>query len=380
MRILHTSDWHLGRSFHRVDLHATQARALSHLAQTVRRERVDLVVVAGDVYDRALPSVETVELLDQGLDEILATGAQVLMTSGNHDSAVRLGFGSRRSARAGLHVRARPDALADPVLLADAHGPVACYGIPYLEPGLVCEEFGVARSHEAVLGYAMDRIRQDLSTRDVGTRCVVAAHAFVVGGQGSDSERDIRVGGVDTAPAAVFDGADYVALGHLHGRQRITDRIRYSGSPLPYSFSEASHHKGAWLVDLGADGAVEVTAVDSVAHRPLKVLRDELDVLLTAERYTAAQDAYCQIVVTDAVRPRNAMERLQARFPHTVSLAFEPIGADTPPPAPAPGTTTSDADLCCSFLARVRGHEETEAERAVLDEALQTARAAEVAR
>lgn len=255
MRVLHTSDWHLGRAFHRVNMLGAQADFIGHLVATVRERDVDVVVVSGDVYDRAVPPLAAVELFDDALHRLADLGVPTVMISGNHDSARRLGVGAGLIGRAGIHLRTAPAACGEPVVLADSHGDVAFYGLPYLEPALVKDEFGVARAgHEAVIGAAMDRVRADLATRAPGTRSVVLAHAFVTGGEASDSERDITVGGVAAVPSGVFDGVDYVALGHLHGSQAISERVRYSGSPLPYSFSESAHRKTMWLIDLGAAG------------------------------------------------------------------------------------------------------------------------------
>src|SRR5215218_7059374 len=254
MRLLHTSDWHLGRSLHGTDLLAEQEAVLA--------QQVDAVLVAGDVYDRAVPPADATAVLDRALTRLRAAGAQVVLTPGNHDSARRLGFGSGLFAAAGVHVRAETPRLDEPVLLADRHGEVAIYGIPYLEPEVARHELGLpeARGHEAVLREAMERIRTDLFLRP-GARSVVLAHAFVGGAEPSESERDICVGGVDRVPEGVFDGVDYVALGHLHRPQSLTDRMRYSGSPLPYSFAEAGHEKQAWLVDLDANGLSGVRPV-----------------------------------------------------------------------------------------------------------------------
>ena len=242
MRLLHTSDWHLGRAFHRVNMLGAQAEFIGHLVTTVRERAVDAVVVSGDVYDRAVPPLAAVELFDDALHRLAGLGVPTVMISGNHDSARRLGVGAGLIGRAGIHLRTEPSASGTPVVLADGDGDVAFYGLPYLEPALVKDEFGVEKAgHEAVLAAAMDRVRADLAARAPGTRSVVLAHAFVTGGEPSDSERDITVGGVAAVPAGVFDGVDYVALGHLHGCQTLTDRVRYSGSPLPYSFSEAAH-------------------------------------------------------------------------------------------------------------------------------------------
>jgi exonuclease SbcD len=378
MRLLHTSDWHLGRSLHGVSLLGAQSLFLDSLVATVRSESIDLVVVAGDVYDRALPSVDTVHLLDEALDRLLDAGARVLMSSGNHDSAQRLGFGRRRAARAGLHLRCCPSAAGEPVLVGDRHGVVACYALPYLEPGLHHDALGVARSHQAVLGAAMAAVRADLAAR-AAPRSVVAAHAFIAGGQSSDSERDIRVGGVDRADTTLFDGVGYTALGHLHAPQTLSQTIRYCGSPLAYSFSEAGQAKGVWLVEYGARSVTRVEQVPAPATRPLVSLRGRLTDLLTDPRHAVAEDAYLHVTLTDAERPREPMQRLRARFPHTLVLGFEPQGV----PPQLTGRTSpprSDEDLCWAFLAEVRGHAESPEERRFIQQALEAGRFVEAGR
>jgi exonuclease SbcD len=377
VRILHTSDWHLGRSFHRVDMLVHQAAFVDHLVDVVRTDAVDAVVVSGDVYDRALPSVDTVALLSDAIARLRDAGAVVLLTSGNHDSAVRLGFASRVLEQAGVHVRTRVADLARPVLLHDEHGPVALYGLPYLEPALAADDLACEqRSHAAVLTAAMDRVRQDLAQQPAGTRSLVAAHAFVVGGEASDSERDISVGGVGSVPAGVFSGVDYVALGHLHGRQRITDTVRYSGSPLTYSFSEHRHTKGSWLVDLDASGVRLVEPIAAPVPRPLALLRGRLDDLLRDAAHAEAERAWCQVTLTDPVRPREAMARLRERFPHTLVLSFEPdAGAARPEGYAARVRGQSALDVCCGFLEHVRGGAGADAaERDLLAAALEGAR------
>ncbi|PWJ54704.1 Exodeoxyribonuclease I subunit D [Quadrisphaera granulorum] len=395
MRILHTSDWHLGRSFHRVGMLDHQAAVLDALVEVVRAERVDAVVVAGDVYDRALPSVDAVEVLDEALHRLLGAGAQVLLTSGNHDSAARLGFGGRSLERAGLHLRTRVADAARPVELTDAHGPVALYGVPYLEPGLVAGPLGVARSHTAVLGEVAGRVRADLADRRRGdgargrTRALLAAHAFVVGGEASGDERDITVGGVGSVPVGTLLGGavtggsadpgrpDYLALGHLHGRQVLAEQVRYSGSPLAYAFSEAGRAKGHWLVELGPSGVDRVDAVDVAPPRQLALLRGRLTDLLTAPEHRAAEDAWCQVVLTDPERPREPMAALRTRFTHVLVLSWEP--------EVAPGARLQrgyaervagldEEEMCCSFVDHVRGRPVGPAERALLRAALEATR------
>ncbi|AKL68712.1 exonuclease SbcCD subunit D [Streptomyces sp. Mg1] len=379
MRILHTSDWHLGRSFHRVNLLGAQATFVDHLVETVRTHEVDVVLVAGDVYDRAVPPLPAVELYDRALHRLADLGVPTVMISGNHDSARRLGVGAGLIGRAGIHLRTDPDGCADPVVLADVHGEVAFYGLPYLEPALVKDRFGAGQvSHEAVLGAAMDRIRADLATRPPGTRSVVLAHAFVTGGQASDSERDITVGGVEAVPASVFDGVDYAALGHLHGCQTISERVRYSGSPLAYSFSEADHRKTMWLIELGARGEIAgADRIDTPVPRALARLRGPLEDLLDDPALAGYEDRWVEATLTDPVRPEDPMARLAARFPHVLSLAFDPEGREEDSGASYAQRLKgrSDQEIAEDFVAHVRGGgAPSEAERAVLQGAFDDVR------
>jgi DNA repair protein SbcD/Mre11 len=393
MRFLHTSDWHLGRSLHRADLRDAQAAFLGHLVETARAERVDAVLVAGDVYDRAVPPVDAVALCEQALVRLRATGARVILISGNHDSARRLGFSSALIDAAGVHLRTRPSALADPVVLDDEHGPVAVYGIPYLEPAVGLPEAGdcdapieatdseaaaddspPARSHTAVLGRAVARIRSD-ATRRAMNRTVVMAHAWVAGGAGSDSERDISVGGVGQVPVSLFDGFSYVALGHLHGQQTLADHMRYSGSPLPYSFSEAAHKKGSWLVEVGVDGKTRAERVPAPAHRQLTVLRGQIGDLLSSPAYAPHETDFLAVTLTDAARPEAAMDRLRRRFPHILTLEFRPAGvaADTRSYR-ARVAGRDDLTIASEFVRHVRNTAASPGEHRLLAGAFQSVR------
>src|SRR5829696_4012023 len=304
MRLLHSSDWHIGRSLHGTDLLAEQEAVLSGLAGIVTAESVDVVLVAGDVYDRAVPSADATAVLSRVVARLRRAGATVVLTPGNHDSARRLGAFSELLAAGGLHVRAETRRLDEPVLLADEHGEVAVYGLPFLEPEVARHELGIetARSHEAVVGAAMERVRADLFLRP-GARSVVLAHAFVGGGMPSDSERDICVGGVDLVPSAVFAGVDYVALGHLHRPQTLSPRLRYSGSPLAYSFGEAGQQKQAWLVDLDAHGLADVRPVPLPTPRELTVLTGTLAELLDDPAHAPVEEHFVSARLTDAIRP-----------------------------------------------------------------------------
>jgi DNA repair protein SbcD/Mre11 len=379
MLMLHTSDWHLGRSLHRADLRAAQAAFLDHLVSTVRAEKVDVVLVAGDVYDRAVPPVDAVELCEDALLRLHATGARIVLISGNHDSARRLGFGSGLLDKVGVHLRTRIGALARPVLLEDAHGPVAVYGVPYAEPDVVRGELpdAVPRGHAGVLGHAIQRIKADADTRGVRRR-VVMAHGWVTGGAASDSERDITVGGVGQVPADTFAGFSYVALGHLHGQQTLAGHLRYSGSPLPYSFSEATHRKGSWLVELDANGTKRAERVPAPTYRQLSVLRGRLADLLGSSAYIKYEDDFVSATLTDPSRPESPMDALRTRFPHILVLTFEPEGAV--PDARcyrARVVGRDDLSVAEEFVQHVRNAPATDGERRLLTDAFEAVRTEE---
>jgi exonuclease SbcD len=363
---------------------------IDQLVEFVSTEKVDVVLIAGDVYDRALPGVDVVRLLDDALVRLTDAGAQVVLTSGNHDSAIRLGFASRLLERGGVHLRTRLAELDEPVLFpldTAEDGPLlAIYGIPWLEPRLVAEQLGVEpASHFEVTRAATAKIRADVATRASGrtVHSVVLAHTFASGGISSDSERDLSIGGVGAVPLDLFDGFGYTALGHLHGRQSLSPTVRYSGSPLAYSFSEAKHRKGGWLVEVDATGITDVREVRWDAPRALAVLRGTLDHLLTAEEHAWAETAYCQITLTDSQRPAQAMDKLRARFPDTLVLGFDPEGAAAAPPTSSRSRLAAaddDLPICCGFLAHVRGRSTDESEAAVLAEALEAVRLGEMSR
>ena len=264
------------------------------------------------------------------LSRIRAAGIAVVAIAGNHDSAPRLGAFTDFLAAGGLHLgacvaerRRRRRCLPIPTAT------VVVYPVPFLEPDLAAGPAGTlpARSgHQAVLARAMDLVRADLAARPPGTRSVVLAHAFVVGGLAGGSERSIAVGGVESVSADVFAGFDYVALGHLHRPQVLADRIRYSGSPLPYSFSEAAQDKAVWLVDLDAAGVVSATRLALPTIRRLVSVRGRLAEILDTEPDLA--DAYLSVELTDPVRPVDPMRRLRDVLPHTLVATW--VGGSPP--------------------------------------------------
>lgn len=387
MRILHTSDWHVGRTFHGHSTLPALDTVADALVEVVLDQQVDVVLVAGDVYDSSTPSADSVDLLNSMLWRIREAGATIVLTSGNHDSPARLGTMSAFATAAGVHLITAPRQITEPVALADQHGPVHVYGIPFLEPARLRHVWADApmRTQHDVMAHAMRLVRDDLAVR--GGRSIVLAHTFAQGveGESCDSERDIvgtTVGGVDKVPVPVFDGPDYVALGHIHGRAELNPRVRYSGAPLHYSFSEAGKPRGGWLVDLDASGLADVRWVDLPVPRRLSVLTGTLDELLDDPSHEQAVDHWVSAVLTDATRPMDAMRRLQTRFPHCAHLDFRPSRrhddggrsyADL-----VRGKT--DDELVDTFLAKVRnGEGTTDAEAELVHEVI-AERTAEAAR
>jgi exonuclease SbcD len=387
MRLIHTSDWHLGRTLHGADLLGHAEAFLDWLLAEAQRHEVDAVLVAGDVYDRAVPPTDAVKILDRALLRFATAGIPMVLTSGNHDSAVRLGFAAGLSQAAGIYLRTSLADAARPVLLSDEHGPVAIYGVPYLLPDAVLAELDCGRSHEAVLTAVTARIRQDAADRGID-RTVVMAHAFVTGAYPTDSERDIRVGGVAGVAAGVFGGFSYVALGHLHGQQAVGadetgTMVRYSGSPLAFSFGEKNHAKSVTLADLDGAGQVTVTKLATPVPRPLREVRGRLDELLARADSDLAglAGAWVKVVLTDPVRPAAPMERLREKWPHTLVLDFDPDGGL--PGAAADlarlAAATDPVEICGLFVEFTSGGPPDGAQRAVLRAAVEAAQHAEAA-
>lgn len=381
MRILHTSDWHLGRTLHGVDLQGDQERFHDWLVELVAEREVDAVVVPGDVYDRAVPPVEAVRLLGRTLAR-LAEVTTVILTPGNHDSATRLGFGAPL-LRAGVHILADTPGIDHPVILEDRHGEVLFFGLPYLEPDLARHALAPAggqplgRSHEAVTVAALDRVRRRAADHP-GARTVVLAHTFVTGGTPSDSERDLRVGGVDSVPAAVLGGFDYLALGHLHGCQDLSRSVggpaHYSGSPLAFSFSEKDHGKSVLLIDLEEPGVATVESIRTPVPRALTELHGTLEEILS--HAPEHGEDHLKAVVTDRARPPHLQETLRAAYPHLLLTEYRPEGREAAAAAPAVARGADPVEVMDEFLAHVTGGAPTPSEHAVLEDAYRQVRAA----
>lgn len=384
MRILHTSDWHIGRSFHgHATLDALRGVLEAMVAQ-VRENAVDLVIVAGDVFDSAAPAPACYALLTDTLVALSDAGARVVVTSGNHDSAARLGF-QAALLRPGISVLTDPRAVGTPVTIDDAEGPVHVYGIPYLEPAVVRHTWeGVElRSQAQTMTHAMSLVRTDLAQR--GGRSIAIAHCFAAGVEATAGvEREIRQGGLDVVPLGVFDGPDYVALGHIHGRAELSPRVRYAGAPLHYSFGEGDKPRGSWLVDLDADGLAAVQWLPLPVPRRLVTLRGPLEELLQHPDHAASVDAWVCAQYTDPTPQPDPMRRLLARFPYCATVMHTPEGApeaDSRAYAERVRAARDDVELLDAFLAHVRaGEGASEAEKLLIRDLVDERAVAEAAR
>jgi len=417
MRLLHTSDWHLGRSFHGASLLEDQSAALDRIVQLACERSVDLVVIAGDLYDRAIPPAEAVSLFTDTLARLRQAGIAVVAIAGNHDSHVRVSVYDPLLSALGVTIRGAVTRAAEPVLVepADGGAAVAVYPLPYLEPMVdgprllarlepegradpgqaqaasagaetagaetaEAETAGAAEpaagrfSHEATTRLALAGIRRDLARRP-GSRSVLVAHTFVAGGESSDSERELSVGQVDRVGVEAFAGFDYVALGHLHGSQQLDGpRLAYSGTPLPYSFSEERQRKSVRIVELAADGTPAVEVVPLEVGRRLRTLEGTLAELCADPAFESARQARVRAILTDETLPLQAMARLRERFPHAVELRHQPPVVDHAAAAERSlriRDARSPLELAGRFFADQQGRPATAAEQELLRLALE---------
>lgn len=320
MRILHTADWHLGKLFYGGYLTEDQAYVLENqFLPMIREEKIDAVVLAGDVYDRSLPPAEAVELFDAVATTITATlHVPFFVITGNHDSAARLSFGNRLLEQAGLHIYGDLEKLHGPVMVEDTSGPLAIIPLPFAEPAFVRHQFqdDTVTDHESALRRLMEAQCQGLPD---GMRTIAIAHAFIAGSTASESERPLSIGGTDVVPSSLFDRFTYTALGHLHGPQQAgSPTIRYAGSLLKYSFGEAKQKKGAIVVDIDGTGKVETTFLPFSPKRDVRIVTGLFADIM--ERCDDRPDDFVLVRLEDTAPILDGMAKIRKKYPHALAL------------------------------------------------------------
>lgn len=320
MKFIHLSDLHLGKRIDQYSMLEDQAYILDEILKVIDTEQPDAVLVAGDVYDKSIPPIEAVELLDDFLVKLAGLKIPVLLVSGNHDSPERLAFASRLIAHTGVHLSPVYDGKVKPVVLTDCHGPVFVYLLPFVKPAHVRRLFPeeTIESYTDALRVAVEAMHLDSSARNV-----LVTHQFVTGAFRSDSE-EISVGGADNVDASVFEAFDYVALGHIHGPQNIgSERIRYCGTPLKYSFSEAGQEKSVTVVELEEKGTLRVRTIPLVPLRDLREIQGTYAELTFRPHYEGTRTGdYLHITLTDEEDVPDAIGKLRLIYPFLMKLDY----------------------------------------------------------
>ncbi|MGR5057742.1 exonuclease SbcCD subunit D [Vibrio rotiferianus] len=321
MKFIHTSDWHLGRQFHNVSLLDDQQAVLDQLIQYIENNPVDAVVVAGDIYDRSVPPTIAIELLNKVVKRICGElNTPMILISGNHDGAERLGFGSEQMKNAGLHIISNFEDMLTPVVIETASaGQVAFYGMPYNDPEQVRFAYQEPVStHDQAHKLLAEKITDQLQSEQ---RNVLVSHCFVDGAIESESERPLSIGGSDRVSHEYFLNFDYVALGHLHQPQKKGEEyIRYSGSLMKYSFGEQNQKKGFTLVEIDQNGFVSAEHIDLAAPHEMRIVEGELEQVIEQGKTDPKNEDYLLVRLMDKHAILNPMEKLRAVYPNVLHL------------------------------------------------------------
>ncbi|SDH99488.1 Exodeoxyribonuclease I subunit D [Vibrio xiamenensis] len=321
MKFLHTSDWHLGRQFHNVSLLEDQRVVLEQIIDYLKQQPVDALIIAGDIYDRSVPPTVAIELMNQFINLVCGElQIPIILIPGNHDGAQRLGFGAEQLKQAGLHIIANFEDMLKPVVIeTEQAGEVAFYGMPYNDPETVRHYYSEpASTHDDAHQLLCEKIRQQFKPQQ---RNVLISHCFVDGAIESDSERPLSIGGSDRVSHEHFVDFDYVALGHLHQPQKKGEEfIRYSGSPMKYSFSEQHQKKGMTLVELNRDGFVSATHIPLNAPHQMRIIEGELQQIIEQGKSDPHAHDYLLVRLMDKHAILDPMEKLRAVYPNVLHL------------------------------------------------------------
>ncbi|WP_049721761.1 exonuclease SbcCD subunit D [Gilvimarinus polysaccharolyticus] len=360
MKFIHTSDWHIGRQFHNVSLLDDQRHVLDQLLAYIQQEQVDALVIAGDIYDRSVPPATAVELLDDLLNKIcLEMKVPVILIPGNHDSAQRLGFGSRQLSQAGLHILSDLKKITEPVVIKHKDGDVAFYGVPYNDPETVRNVFSEPVStYDQAHTYLVEKI---LANKISGVSNVLISHCFIDGAAESDSERPLSIGGSDRVSYQPCIPFDYVALGHLHSPQyKGREHIRYSGSILKYSFSEQHQKKGVYLVELDASGLQNVKHLPLKPLRNMRVIEGELNRIIEQGKTDPHSDDYLLVRLTDRHAILEPMNKLRAVYPNVLQLEKPGMLEVGEQHMSREKLKRNELDMFCDFFMQISGQELTD--------------------
>lgn len=356
VKLIHLSDLHLGKRVNEFSMLEDQQYILAEILRIIDRERPDGVLVAGDVYDKSVPSAEAVALLDDFLVRLSERAIQVFLISGNHDSPERMAFGGRLMAGSGVHLAPVYDGRVRPITLTDEYGPVDIYLLPFVKPSHVrrCFPEREIASYTDALSAAVEAMEVDTARRNV-----LVTHQFVTGAARCDSE-ELSVGGADNVDVSVFDPFDYVALGHIHSPQRIgRETVRYCGTPLKYSFSEAGHQKSVTVVELGEKGRVSVNAVPLIPRRDLAELRGAYQELTFRGFYegTRYPEDYVHVTLTDEEDVPDAVHKLRIIYPYLMKLDYDNsrTRAGAPPDGAEDVRRRTPPELLAEFYERQNG-------------------------
>ena len=321
MKLIHLSDLHIGKRVNEFSMLEDQKHILDNILDIIGNEAPDGIIIAGDVYDKSVPSAEAVQLLDSFLCRIAERKIPAYIISGNHDSAERLSFGGRLMDASGIHISPVYNGSVTPLQLSDEYGTVSIYLLPFLKPVNVRRFFSDAEieSYTDAVRVAVENMNIDKSGRNI-----IVTHQFVTGALRSDSE-DISVGGSDNVDASVFDGFDYVALGHIHAPQKIgREAVRYCGTPLKYSFSEAKHEKSVTVIELREKGKLEIRTVPLEPLRDMREIRGRYEDIVLRDSYLGTNtDDYVRVTLTDEKDIPDAMNRLRVIYPNIMKLDYD---------------------------------------------------------
>lgn len=381
IKLLHSSDWHLGKSLFAKSLLDDQRVALDELSATIADEKPSLVILAGDLYDRSVPPEDAVRLLDQFLIKtILESGVPVAMIPGNHDSSTRVGVSAGLLRASGLHVFATPESISEPLRISSGGVTASVYGIPYLEPSEWSFHFErhlegqtPLRTHEDALKAILESLAPSLEDdRNAGRRTVLILHAYVTGGEPCESERPLSIGGSDLVSSDLLSAFDYVALGHLHRPQKVSsERIRYPGSLFSYSQSEADQAKGAVVVQLGKKAKEDTFEFREFQKtRRLKVVRGTIEDLIQAARLSEekASHDYIIAILTDQSLPFEAFRRLHAIYPGLLHVGRDvtwsrSAAEEADQKARGMSRDVSDRDVLAQFILNAASSEVSDEDR-----------------